>query len=111
MCAPEDGEVAFVFDTKHAIGFVTDSGVSLLIHVGIDTVKLNGEGFEALVETGQMVKKGDPMLKLDLEYLNANAPSMVSPILCTELEENQSIRLIADGAVKAGDPLFEIEIK
>ena len=111
VCAPEDGEVAFVFDTKHAIGFVTDSGVSLLIHVGIDTVKLNGEGFEALVETGQMVKKSDPMLKLDLEYLNANAPSMVSPILCTELEEKQSIRLIADGAVKAGDPLFEIEIK
>lgn len=109
--APEDGEVAFVFDTKHAIGFVTDSGVSLLIHVGIDTVKLNGEGFEALVESGQKVKKGDPMLKLDLEYLNANAPSMVSPILCTELEENQSIRLIADGAVKAGEPLFEIEIK
>lgn len=109
--APEDGEVAFVFDTKHAIGFVTDSGVSLLIHVGIDTVKLNGEGFEVLVENGQKVKKGDPMLKLDLEYLNANAPSMVSPILCTELEENQSIRLIADGAVKAGEPLFEIEVR
>lgn len=109
--APEDGEVAFVFDTKHAIGFVTDSGVSLLIHVGIDTVKLNGEGFEALVESGQKVKKGDPMLKLDLEYLNANAPSMVSPILCTELEENQSIRLVADGAVKAGEPLFEIEVR
>ena len=109
--APEDGEVAFVFDTKHAIGFVTDSGVSLLIHVGIDTVKLNGEGFEALVENGQKVKKGEPMLKLDLEYLNANAPSMVSPILCTELEENQSIRLIADGAVKAGEPLFEIEVR
>ena len=74
--APEDGEVAFVFDTKHAIGFVTDSGISLLIHVGIDTVKLNGEGFEALVESGQTVKKGDPMLKLDLEYLKANAPSI-----------------------------------
>ena len=111
VCAPEDGEVAFVFDTKHAIGFVTDSGVSLLIHVGIDTVKLNGEGFEALVENGQKVKKGEPMLKLDLEYLKANAPSMVSPILCTELEENQSIRRIADSAVKAGEPLFEIEIK
>ncbi len=88
--APEDGEVAFVFDTKHAIGFVMDSGVSILIHVGIDTVKLNGEGFEALVESGQTVKKGDPMLKLDLEYLKAHAPSLVSPVLCTELEDNRA---------------------
>ena len=108
--APEDGEVAFVFDTKHAIGFVTDSGVSLLIHVGIDTVKLNGEGFEALVESGQTVKKCDPMLKLDLEYLKTHAPSVTSPVLCTELEENQRIRLLTDGPVKAGDPLFAIEI-
>ena len=108
--APEDGEVAFVFDTKHAIGFVTDSGISLLIHVGIDTVKLNGEGFEALVESGQTVKKGDPMLKLDLEYLKANAPSITSPVLCTELEENQRIHLLREGQIKAGEPLFEIEV-
>ena len=108
--APEDGEVAFVFDTKHAIGFVTDSGVSLLIHVGIDTVKLNGEGFEALVESGQTVKKGDPMLKLDLEYLKANAPSITSPVLCTELEDNQRIHLLQEGQIKAGEPLFEIEV-
>ncbi|MBS5646004.1 MAG: glucose PTS transporter subunit IIA [Lachnospiraceae bacterium] len=108
--APEDGEVAFVFDTKHAIGFVMDSGVSILIHVGIDTVKLNGEGFEALVESGQTVKKGDPMLKLDLEYLKAHAPSLVSPVLCTELEDNQRIRLLKEGSVKAGEPLFEIEV-
>ena len=108
--APEDGEVAFVFDTKHAIGFVTDSGISLLIHVGIDTVKLNGEGFEALVESGQTVKKGDPMLKLDLEYLKANAPSITSPVLCTELEDNQRIHLLNEGQVKAGEPLFEIEV-
>ena len=108
--APEDGEVAFVFDTKHAIGFVMDSGVSMLIHVGIDTVKLNGEGFEALVESGQAVKKGDPMLKLDLEYLKAHAPSLASPVLCTELEDNQRIRLLKEGPVKAGEPLFEIEV-
>ena len=108
--APEDGEVAFVFDTKHAIGFVTDSGISLLIHVGIDTVKLNGEGFEALVENGQTVKKGDPMLKLDLDYLKNHAPSIVSPVLCTELEDNQRIHLLKDGEIKAGEPLFEIEI-
>ena len=99
--APEDGEVAFVFDTKHAIGFVTDSGISLLIHVGIDTVKLNGEGFEALVESGQTVKKGDPMLKLDLEYLKANAPSITSPVLCTELEDNQRIHLLQVVHIKA----------
>jgi len=108
--APEDGEVAFVFDTKHAIGFVMDSGVSMLIHVGIDTVKLNGEGFEALVESGQAVKKGDPMLKLDLEYLKAHAPSLASPVLCTELEDNQRIHLLKEGPVKAGEPLFEIEV-
>lgn len=108
--APEDGEVAFVFDTKHAIGFVTDSGISLLIHVGIDTVKLNGEGFEALVESGQTVKKGEPMLKLDLDYLKEHAPSVTSPVLCTELEDNQRIHLLKDGPVKAGEPLFEIEV-
>lgn len=108
--APEDGEVAFVFDTKHAIGFVTDSGISLLIHVGIDTVKLNGEGFETLVESAQTVKKGDPMLKLDLEYLKANAPSITSPVLCTELEDNQRIHLLQEGQIKAGEPLFEIEV-
>ena len=108
--APENGEVAFVFDTKHAVGFVTDSGISLLIHVGIDTVKLNGEGFEALVESGQTVKKGDPMLKLDLDYLKAHAPSVTSPVLCTELEDNQRIRLLKEGPVKAGEALFEVEI-
>ncbi len=108
--APEDGEVAFVFDTKHAIGFVTDSGISLLIHMGIDTVKLNGEGFEALVETGQKVKKGTPMLKLDLNYIKKNAPSLVSPILCTELEDNQSIRLLKEGNIRAGEALFAVDI-
>ena len=110
VCAPEDGEVAVVFDTKHAIGYMTDSGISLLIHVGIDTVKLNGEGFEVLVENGQKVKKGQPMLKLDLDYLKANAPSLATPVLCTELEDDQRIRLLKEGPVKAGEPLFEVEV-
>lgn len=110
VCAPEDGEVGFVFDTKHAIGYMTDSGISLLIHVGIDTVKLNGEGFEVLVENGQKVKKGQPMLKLDLDYLKANAPSLATPVLCTELEDDQRIRLLKEGPVKAGEPLFEVEV-
>ncbi len=107
--APEDGEVSFVFETKHAIGFLTDSGISLLIHMGIDTVELNGAGFEALVSSGQKVKKGEPMLKLDLEYLKEHAPSLVSPVLCTELDENQKIRLLRTGEIKAGEPLFAIE--
>lgn len=108
--APEDGEVCFVFETKHAVGFLTDSGVSLLIHVGIDTVKLNGEGFEVLVENGQKVKKGDPMLKLNLDYLKEHAPSVVSPVLCTELEDNQKVRLLREGEIQAGEALFAIDI-
>ena len=108
--APEDGEICFVFDTRHAIGFLTDSGISLLIHIGIDTVKLGGKGFEALVENGQKVKKGDPMLKLDLEYLKANAPSVVSPVLCTELQENEKIRLLKTGNITAGEALFAVDI-
>lgn len=107
--APEDGEVIFVFETKHAIGFMTDSGISLLLHMGIDTVKLNGKGFEALVESGQKVKKGEPMLKLDLDYLKEHAPSLVSPILCTELDEHQQIRLLKQGNIKAGEALFAVD--
>lgn len=109
VCAPEDGEVCFVFETKHAIGFQTDSGIGLLIHMGIDTVKLEGNGFEVLVENGQKMKKGEPMLKMDLDYLQANAPSMASPVLCTELEENQKIRLLKEGEIQAGEPLFAVD--
>ncbi len=108
--APEDGEVCFVFDTKHAIGFLTDTGISLLLHMGIDTVKLEGKGFEVFVENGQKVKKGEPMLKLDIEYIEKSAPSLISPILCTELENNQKIRLIAEGKIQAGEPLFAVDI-
>jgi PTS system D-glucosamine-specific IIC component len=107
--APEDGEVNFVFDTKHAIGFQTDSGFSILIHIGIDTVKLEGKGFEVFVENGQKVKKGEPMLKLNLEYIKAHAPSLASPVLCTELEKNQKIRLLKEGEIQAGEALFAID--
>lgn len=110
VVAPADGEVIFVFDTKHAIGFSTDSGISMIIHIGIDTVKLNGNGFEVLVSAGQKVKKGDALMKLDIDYLKENAPSIVSPIVCTELGENQKIRLLKDGEVKAGDELFAVDI-
>ena len=107
--APEDGEVCFVFETKHAVGFMTESGISLLIHVGIDTVKLNGEGFKVFVENGQKVKKGEPLLELDLDYLSKNAPSLTSPVLCTELSDNQKVRLLGEGSINAGDALFAVD--
>lgn len=110
IVAPEDGEASFIFDTKHAIGFLTDSGVSILLHIGIDTVKLGGKGFDVLVKQGQKLKKGEPMIKLDLDYLNANTPSLMSPILYTELKDNEKVRLLREGEVKSGEAVFAIDI-
>ena len=109
IVAPEDGEVVFVFDTKHAIGFLTDSGLSLLFHIGIDTVSLNGEGFQVFVENGQKVKKGEKLMEIDIDFLKAHAPSLCSPVLCTELEDSDKVRLLAEGEIKAGEPLFAID--
>ena len=106
--APEDGEVSFVFDTKHALGFVTDTGLELLIHIGIDTVKLNGQGFEVFVENGQKVKKGDPLLRLDLKFLAEHAPSLASPVVCTELSEGQEVSLLRAGEIRAGEGLLVV---
>lgn len=107
--APENGEVCFVFETKHAIGFLTDTGISMLMHMGIDTMKLNGKGFKVFVKQGQKVKKGDLLMQMDLAYIKENAASDVSPILCTELNENQKVRLITVGDIKAGAPLLAID--
>ena len=109
VVAPEDGTVLFVFDTKHALGFTTDSGIGMIIHVGIDTVKLEGKGFDVQVEAGCHVNKGDVLMKLDLDYLKANAPSVTTPVICTELKDNQKIRLITDGPIKAGEPLYAVD--
>lgn len=107
--APADGEICFVFPTKHAIGFQTEDGIDMLLHIGIDTVNLNGEGFEILKEEGK-VKKGEPLMKIDLEYLRSHAPSLVSPVICTELGENQKIRLLKEGDIQSGEDLFAIDI-
>ena len=108
--APADGEISFVFDTKHAIGFTTDDGVSLIIHVGIDTVKLQGKGFEILKQQGEKVKKGEPIMKIDIDYLKKNVPSLDTPVMCMELKDNEKIRVIKVGEVKAGEELFAIDI-
>ena len=111
LTAPADGEITVVMDGSfHAVGMRLDNGVEILLHIGIDTVNLEGKGFTCFVENGQSVKKGDKMLEIDIEYLTANAPSLCSPILCTELEDNQKVRLLAEGEVKAGEPLFAVDV-
>lgn len=107
--APEDGEVCFVFETKHAIGFETASGTALLLHMGIDTVNLSGQGFEVFVKDGDKVRKGDALMKLDLDFIQKNAPSLASPVLCTELTDKQKVRLLKSGAIRAGEALFAVD--
>lgn len=109
VVAPADGEISFVFPTKHAIGFQTSDGIELLIHVGIDTVNLEGKGFEVLKEEGSKVKKGDVIMKIDIPYIKENAPSLVTPVLCTELNENQKVRLLKEGEIKAGEDFLAID--
>lgn len=108
--APVDATVSFVFPTKHAIGLEIADGMEMLLHVGIDTVKLNGEGFEVLVEEGAKVKKGDALMKIDLAYIKSHAPSLVSPVLCTDLSDNQKVRMVKTGTIKAGEDLFAVDI-
>ena len=107
--APEDGEVVFVYDTKHAIGFLSYTGIPLLLHIGIDTVKLNGQGFEVLVESGQKVKKGELLMRVALSYIQANAPSTMSPVILSEMNENQEIRVLKTGKIEAGEELFAVD--
>ncbi|MFG6147730.1 N-acetylglucosamine-specific PTS transporter subunit IIBC [Halobacillus sp. B23F22_1] len=99
--SPINGRVVQVFPTKHAFGLEMDNGLEMLVHVGLDTVKLNGEGFETLVEAGQSIKQGDPLLRIDLEYVKSKAPSVVTPIIFTNLE-NESVTLLKQGMQTEG---------
>ena len=110
VMAPVDGIISFIFDTKHAIGIKTDDGLDLIIHVGTDTVKLKGEGFNLYVKEGDRVKKGDNLMKLDLEFLNKNTPTMESPVICTEISDKVKVRLLSEGIIHAGEELFAIDM-
>ncbi len=81
--SPIDGEVVLVFDTGHAIGLKTKDNIEILIHFGIDTVKLNGEGFDVKVKEGMKVKKGDILMNVDLEDIRDKVPSLITPIIIT----------------------------
>lgn len=110
IVAPADGMISFVFDTHHALGFETIDGIALLLHVGIDTVNLKGEGFEVFVKEGAIVRKGDLLMRVDLNYIRQHAPSLASPVVCTELGENSRVQLLHSGPIKAGEDLFRIQM-
>ncbi|MGZ1850545.1 glucose-specific PTS transporter subunit IIBC [Staphylococcus argenteus] len=106
--APFNGKVQMIFPTKHAIGLVSDSGLELLIHIGLDTVKLNGEGFTLHVEEGQEVKQGDLLISFDLDYIRNNAKSDITPIIVTQCNiTNLDFKQGEHGNIAFGDQLFE----
>ncbi|WP_100331306.1 glucose-specific PTS transporter subunit IIBC [Bacillus xiapuensis] len=103
VVAPADGKIVTTFPTKHAIGMETASGRELLIHFGIDTVNLKGEGFDLLVSQGDEVKKGQEILKVDLDYVKKHAPSVMTPIIFTNLQADEKINIVKQGHVNSGE--------
>ena len=108
VLAPADGEVVFVFDTKHAIGMKSVDGTEYLLHIGVDTVALGGKGFEVFVEAGQQVKKGDRLMTFDIDYIRANATSDACLVIFTGLPEGTSVEMTATGEIKALDPVAKL---
>ena len=106
--APCDGEVISVAASKHAVAVRAENGAEILMHVGIDTVALAGKGFEALVQQGARVKRGQPLLKFDLDVLAQGAKSLITPILMTNGDRFTVANVRADRSVEVGDVVFEI---
>nr|WP_280113854.1 N-acetylglucosamine-specific PTS transporter subunit IIBC [Yersinia mollaretii] len=112
VVSPANGTIVKIFNTDHAFCLETETGAEIVVHIGIDTVKLNGQGFTRLVEEGATVVAGQPVLELDLAYLNANAHSMISPVVVSNIEDYAGISLLAGDSVVAGQSqLFEIRGK
>lgn len=106
--APVDGEVVMVFDTKHSIGFKSLGGVELLMHIGIDTVNLNGKGFDIFVKENDVVKKGDLIGKVDLEYIKSMNLDPITALIVTN-GENLALTGKSSGSVGQGSVLFTVE--
>ncbi|PXI61006.1 PTS N-acetyl glucosamine transporter subunit IIABC [Klebsiella pneumoniae] len=112
VVAPAAGTVVKIFNTNHAFCLETNNGAEIVVHMGIDTVALEGKGFKRLVEEGTDVKAGEPILKMDLDFLNANARSMISPVVCSNSDDYSALVILASGKVVAGQtPLYEIKGK
>ncbi|GIP44975.1 PTS glucose transporter subunit IIABC [Paenibacillus sp. J45TS6] len=101
--SPVNGKVFNVFPSKHAIGILSDGGKEVLVHIGVNTVKLKGQGFKVLVEEGDIVSAGQSIMEVDVEYVKANAPSIISPVIFSNLPEGSVVKLEKTGVQKAGE--------
>lgn len=103
IVAPADGELTLVFNTKHAFALTLKNGIEILVHVGLETVSLNGEGFEQLAEQGTMVKAGTPILKIDKDFIKSKGLPLTTPILITNPDSTTSIKAIENINTIAGE--------
>ncbi|MRI80416.1 PTS glucose transporter subunit IIA [Aerococcaceae bacterium DSM 109653] len=109
VTSPITGQVMMVFETKHAIGLVAENGVEVMIHVGLDTVNMKGEGFTAHVKAGDQVKVGDLLLEVDLDAVKAAGHPTVTPIVITNTANYQAVELTKTGDIQHGDDILTIK--
>ncbi|GAB6890747.1 PTS glucose transporter subunit IIA [Geobacillus sp. FSL K6-0789] len=113
VVSPINGKVVQIFPTKHAVGLVSEEGLEILIHIGLETVELNGKGFEVAVSAGETVKVGDPLLNVDLDYLEQKHKEIVTPIVITNmLDKAGELEYIAkNNVVTRGDVIMKCSVK
>ena len=109
LVAPADGEISSTFDTHHAVGMTTVDGAELLMHIGIDTVKLGGKHFTYLVNEGDKVRKGQPLIRFDIEAIKAEGYPVTTPLIVCNTDEYVAVTPKASGTVKQGDALLELK--
>lgn len=109
LVAPADGEISSTFETHHAVGMTTADGAELLMHIGIDTVKLGGKHFTYLVNEGDKVKKGQPLIRFELEAIKAEGYPVTTPLIVCNTDDYAAVVAKASGAVKQGDALLELK--
>lgn len=107
--APFDGTVEQVASTLHAVGLTSEDGIEILIHVGMDTVEMQGKGFEAQVKVDQKVKAGTPLLKIDLDAIRAAGHPTATALIVTNADDLPEMQIVGGGIVAAGAPLFKFE--
>ncbi len=107
LVSPFDGVVEMVFATKHAIGLKSNNGCEVLIHIGLDTVKLEGKYFDVLVKEGQEIKKGMPLMHFDIDAMKNEGYDLTTPIVITNVDQYEKIDTIAQGNIECGVPFLK----